>query len=188
LISRLSLESKKKQSWLGRLEMVFCRKDLLEIPSKLMIYGQRIDRQILTEPSAERFEAVVNSLAILAHRMTMLDQVRKLPQADLIIQKLLEDIRSWRLVIQGIFQQWRLSGTASIDASDLQARLESMLNHLEARIDTVFRQEGGDALSEKYNENFYRLLGIYRSLSEAVVDHARLVAGLNWEKWGEERF
>jgi uncharacterized membrane protein YccC len=189
LISRLSLESRKKQSWLGRLEMVFYRKDLLEIPSKLMIYGQRIDRRVLTEPSAERFEAVVNSLAILAHRITMLAQVRQLPQADLIIQELLEDIRSWQLVIQGIFKQWRLSGAASIDATDLQARLESMLNHIEERIDTVFRQEGGGgALSEKYNENFYRLLGSYRSLSEAVVNHVRLVAGLNWEKWHEERF
>ncbi|MGD9054683.1 MAG: FUSC family protein [Desulfobacterales bacterium] len=188
LISRLSLETIKRQSWIGRLEMVLYRIDLLKIPSKLMIYGQRIDRRIIIQPSAEAFEAVVNSLAILVYRINMLGEVHQLPQADLIVKKLREDILTWRLAIQGIFQNWRRSKTDGIDAADLQARLTSMLNHLEASIDTVFLQEGGGALNDEDNENFYRLLGGYRSLSEAVVDHARLVAKLNWEKWREERF
>ena len=188
LLSRLAVDVTKKQRGLRRLEMAFYRQDLMEIPSKLMIYEQRIDRRILSEPSAETFEAVVNSLEIMAHRINMLDDVRRLPQADLIVQELLEDIRSWRQAIQGIFSAWRRSETAGIDAADLQTRLTSMQNRLEEHLDSVFHQIDRDALSDEDNENFYRLLGSYRSLSEAVVEHARLVTGLDWEQWREERF
>ena len=188
LISRLSFEGSKKRSLLGRLVMVFYQKDIQEIPSKLSTYGQRIDRRILTEPGAEVFEAVVNSLAILAHRINMLGEVHQLPQADLLVQELIEDMSAWRMAIQEIFQNYRRSEATAIDAADLQARLDAMLKRLETRIDAVLCQQEGDALSEKDNENFYRLLGGYRSLSEAVIDHARLGAGLNWELWREERF
>ena len=118
----------------------------------------------------------------------MLDEVRRLPQADLLVQEFIEDISAWRTAIQAIFKHWRRGEAAGIDAADLQTRLDDMLKNLEIRIDAVLRQKAGSALSDNDNENFYRLLGGYRSLSEAVVEHARLVVGLNWEQWQEGRF
>ena len=43
-------------------------------------------------------------------------------------------------------------------------------------------------LGNKDYENFYRLIGSYRSLSESVVDHAKLAGNFDWQQWKEERF
>ena len=37
-------------------------------------------------------------------------------------------------------------------------------------------------------EKFYRLLGAYRAVSEALVDYAGDTADINWARWREERF
>jgi hypothetical protein len=36
--------------------------------------------------------------------------------------------------------------------------------------------------------NFYRLLGSYRGLSEALVEYVQLAEGINWMQWEEARF
>jgi hypothetical protein len=37
-------------------------------------------------------------------------------------------------------------------------------------------------------ENFYRLLGCYRGLSEALISYARLAGAFDWQQWREMRF
>jgi uncharacterized membrane protein YccC len=188
LISCLAIDRDRRRGWVVRWKMHFYRSNLLELPPKLARWGARIDHGALPKPDAKQIEEMVNSLAIIADRLKMLMADRQVPMADILVQQLLEDFRAWRLTIQEIFQNWWRSETADIDAADLQTRLASLLNRLEKRIDTLFRRKEGGTLSEEDNENFYRLLGSYRSLSEAVVEHARLVTGLNWEQWREERF
>jgi len=188
MISRLSLDWKKELGWRGRLEMSFYSNDLLELSPKLSMWGKQVDYRTFPEPGAGELAAMVNSLTILAHRIKMLMEARQLPQADLIVDELLEDFRAWRLAIQEIFHNWIRDEKAVTDSADLQARLESKLNQLETRINSLNRQNARDNLSEENRENFYRLLGCYRSLSEAVVAHARLSDNFSLEQWREEMF
>jgi hypothetical protein len=37
-------------------------------------------------------------------------------------------------------------------------------------------------------QNFYRLLGAYRSTSEALLDFAQQAARVDWNPWYQERF
>jgi hypothetical protein len=43
-------------------------------------------------------------------------------------------------------------------------------------------------LSDWEGENFYRLLGAYRGLSEALIEYANTAGGIGWEQWRESRF
>jgi len=47
--------------------------------------------------------------------------------------------------------------------------------------------EQGELGPQDY-ENFYRLMGSYRGLSESVVAHAQLAKRFDWTQWKEERF
>jgi hypothetical protein len=188
LISRLAIDRDWRKGWAVRLKMLFYRNDLLVLPPKLAKWGARIDHNAFPHPGAEQIQDMVNSLAIIADRLEMLMADRQFPLADRLVQQLLEDFRAWRLTVQALFEYWSLIETLDEKGEALEVRLESHIKRLEASIDRLRRQKEWDALSEEDNINFYRLLGSYRSLSEAVVNHARLVGGINWEKWKEARF
>ncbi len=68
--------------------------------------------------------------------------------------------------------------------ADLPARLAS----LEARISAALDHVGDGALEPGDYENFYRLLGSYRSLAEAVNDYTRISDTMDWPRWRETRF
>jgi hypothetical protein len=59
---------------------------------------------------------------------------------------------------------------------------------MENRIDWTLGQADQRELSEADYQNFYRLVGSYRGLSESIVEHAKIAGGLNWQEWKEERF
>ena len=74
------------------------------------------------------------------------------------------------------------------EGETLEDKLASLVNRLEAKIDRLRRQKEWDTLGEEDGKNLYRFLGGHRSLSAAMVAHAKLVAGYDWKRWGEERF
>ena len=59
---------------------------------------------------------------------------------------------------------------------------------LEARIREALDKAPEDRISDRDAENFYRLLGAYRGVSEALVEYAGNAGGIDWERWREERF
>ena len=52
----------------------------------------------------------------------------------------------------------------------------------------MFAQAGEASLSTEDCRNLYRLLGSYRSVSEAAVGFAELADGIDWSEWQEPRF
>jgi hypothetical protein len=62
------------------------------------------------------------------------------------------------------------------------------LEHLEGRIEETIDKAGEDEISDLDEEAFYRLLGAYRGFSGAVIEHADVAEGIEWERWRESRF
>ena len=188
LISCLAIDEHRKTGWAVRLKMLFFRNDLLELPPKLAKWGSQIDHKAFPNPGAGQIQDMVNSLAIIADRLKMLMAEGQHPLAGLLVQQLLEDFRSWRLSVQALFEHWRLGKTMDEEGETLEDRLASQIIRLEASIDRLRRQKEWDALSEEDGKNLYRFLGGHRSLSEAIVAHAKLVEGYEWKIWGKNRF
>jgi hypothetical protein len=43
-------------------------------------------------------------------------------------------------------------------------------------------------VSEQDFASFYRVIGAFRSLSEAIIAHAELSSEIDWARWQEARF
>ncbi|MDH3835018.1 MAG: hypothetical protein OES34_12785, partial [Nitrosopumilus sp.] len=112
------------------------------------------------------------------------------PQAELLVSQLHDDLRTWRIKVEDQFHRWSEDPTARPEG-DLQAGLAAKLAGLEARVKEMVDLAPQGALSDEDFKHFYRLLGSYWSLTQSVVEHARLTDRLNfvhWRQWREARF
>jgi hypothetical protein len=98
-----------------------------------------------------------------------------------------QSVHAWRERIESLFVKWS-ANPGSMPAIDLEQRLAAVLSVLEQRIDAAIEQPDRKTLSEEDGENFYRLLGAYRGVSEATVAYAGIAGTIDWAEWGEEKF
>ena len=187
LLSRMVLDGEQKTGWTGRLKSKIYRNDLLGLPQKISVYGGQIDQRLFPSNTPGNVQTLVNSLAALALRIKDLVDAHEYPQASLLVRELLDDVKAWRMTIEGLFQKWS-DDPASEPDGDLQDRLAAKLKEMETRINrTLSRAEQGE-LSEADYKNFYRLIGSFRGLSESVAEHAKLAQTIDWAYWKEARF
>ena len=94
-----------------------------------------------------------------------------------------------RLIAEEHLRLWAVNPIIALDSSvEMQNRLTARLAKLEARVDETFDQAAEGALSAPDYENFYRMLGSFRGLSEAGIHYVRLAEKINWARWREARF
>jgi len=187
LMSRLASDWGKKQRLAGLWKTAYYHNDLLEIPEKLAKWGKQIDYRSFPKNTPEQVQALVTSLQDLAYRIKMLVDVRQSPQAELLVSRLHDDLRAWRIKLENRFHRWSENPT-DMPEGDLQARLAGSLASMEERVKEIDGLAGQEDLNEEDYKNFYRLLGSFRSLSESVVGHARLAEQFDFGQWREARF
>ena len=120
--------------------------------------------------------------------MQELLEARRNPQSEYLVQELLEDIRAWRLRIQKNAFQPLSEDPAVGDRERFSSALSEILAHLETRTEETMNKAGQDQISDREGEYFYRLLGAYRGVSEALVDYAASAGAIGWARWREARF
>jgi ElaB/YqjD/DUF883 family membrane-anchored ribosome-binding protein len=113
--------------------------------------------------------------------------VRTVGQSDIIVHELREDMRSWRDKAQEIFALLATQPEAA-DYRRYRSRLDSTLEHLEARIEETLTHADAQSASAEHGENMYRLLGAHRGVSEALVESAEQAAAIDWTHLRESRF
>ena len=160
-----------KQHWLlsGYLN------DLLGLPPKLAMTAKFIDYRTFPENKPEQVQALTTNIEVIALKISMLVEARGSFQVEQLGRQLQADFRSWRTALEALFQRWAANPIAE-PADDLQERLTTF----ETRIAQTFAAAGEGQVSDEAYENFYRLLGSYRGLSEAAVGYARLAHGFKW--------
>ena len=65
---------------------------------------------------------------------------------------------------------------------------EKYMQQLEQRIKEALNKSTAGQVSDQDGENFYRLLGAYRGLSDATLEYSSSARLFNWEQWYETRF
>jgi len=187
LMSRMALDRELPRGWTGRWEMMLYKNDILGLPRKLAAWGGQIDQRLFPGNTPEQVQTLVNSLQVLALRIKDLLDARESQQSTLLLRELSDDVRAWRMAIEALFQRWSDNPETEPEL-DLQERLAIGLNRLETRINRTLSLAKQGELSEEDYKNFYRLIGCYRGLSEAVVEHTKLAQGIDWVQWKEARF
>jgi hypothetical protein len=174
LMSRMALDHDPKKGWVGRWKMMLYQNDIMELPQKLAAWGGQIDQRLFPGNTPEQVQTLVNSLLALALRIKDLLSVRENPQSTLLARELIDDVCS--------------DNPATEPDVDLPEQLALEMKAMETRIDQTFTLAEQGELGPVDYENFYRLMGSYRGLSESVVAHAKLVKGISWGQWKEARF
>jgi uncharacterized membrane protein YccC len=165
----------------------FHAREVSTLPRKLGAWAPHVDTKALSGTSQQQIQAVVTSLQGLSYRMQELLEERGNPQARFLVQELQADVRVWRLGVQETFQRLAKNPAAG-ERGVFRSRLSEIMDRLEKRIKSALDQTPKGQLSDRDAENFYRLLGAYRGVSEALVIYAGSAATIDWEQWKEERF
>ena len=189
LMSRMALDWKESRGLVGRLRARLYSTDLLALPPKLAVWGAKIDYRAFPDNTREQVQALVTALDALAMRIKVLVDAGEHRQADLLVRELSNDVRPWRVLVQEQFRLWAENPASEVEPGvDPRERMMARLARLEKRIAETFSQaEEGELSAEDY-ENFYRLLGSYRGLSESGINYVRLADKINWAQWQEARF
>ena len=189
LLSRVALDRDEHRGLVKRWQMVIYRNDLLEIPAKLAVMGQRFDYKLLSGQTPEQVQTLVNGLQAIAYWIKELVEVRELPQADLLVAAALEDLRAWRLTAQELLRLWADDpALAALQSAEIRDRLVARISRLEAQIGETFCNVEEGNLSEGEFENFYRILGAFKGLSESGIEYSQIAQGIDWALWKEARF
>jgi len=183
LMSTMRWDRTQKPTQLDRWKRAFHSREITTLPGKLVAWGKVIDPGTT---SPDQVQALTIRLQALSLHVQELLKARNSPQASFLIDDLLTDLRDWRMHIQETFQglQKTIGSTAAI-----RDRLAGTLVHLEARIEEIVnKMTDEDEISDRDAEHFYRLLGSFRTLSEATIEYAKIAEGVNWSRLRETRF
>jgi hypothetical protein len=186
LMARLAPE--QEVGLLQRWRSTLYRNDLLELPVKLASLGERIDYRALPGTQPEQVRELSANLFLLALRIHELLDAREGLDADPRLERVVADLRAWRLLAQQQLKLWAADPSAALAPdTDLSKRLTARLGDIEAHIEEA-RTSTGMAGFRVDHDRFYRYLGAFRGLSEAAIGHARVASGVYWDVWREARF
>ena len=188
-LSRIGPDFKKKTGIMENLKTAVYNNDLMELSFKVAKWGAKIDHRNFPDNSPEQVQALVTALHELALRIKTVTDASQHPQAAYLINELRDDIRTWRVLIEKEFRLLAANPVAAVESGvDMPARLAKQLTMLETHSKATFALKDKGTLNPEDYENFYRLLGSYRGLSESGVKFIQLAGKIDWAHWQEARF
>jgi len=184
LISRKAINYMPLSS-LERWRIAFHTRQLSMLPSKLAIWSKIIDSKHIQDASGD-IQALVISIQNLVYRIEQFLETDIVFRAKPLSQELRDNLQIWHAGIENIFGRWALNPEAE-PIAPLRERLDAGFLRIEKQIEEVINR-AGDEISREEGENFFRLLGGYRGISEAVLVYAGIAQAINWSCLREERF
>ena len=116
-------------------------------------------------------------------------EARALPQAEPLVRQFRDDLRAWRLVAQEQLRLWAKDPAfAASQANAIRDRLVVRMSGLEAKIAETIRSVKEGQVGEAELENFYRILGAFKGLSESGIEYSLAAQGIDWGQLEEARF
>lgn len=185
LISRAP--SDQASSVFRRTRIAFHRHEIRTMPSKLEAWSKAIDGELFPRNQPEQTHDLVTALRAMAHRIEELLQARGSKQSEHLARKLGEDVAVWRHGIELTLRAWVSRPEAEV-SPELRQRLANWLADLQEHVDSATGNLEYTMVGEEELEGFYRLLGGYRGVSEALSAYAKAAGAIDWGEWREERF
>ncbi len=164
----------------------FHLQDLKTLPNKIAMWSQMVNTEA-TGASKEQLDAITTHVQLISLRLIVLLEARANPQSPVLMNELWSDGHVWRQGLQDTFQ--RLSKNPMIEnQAEWQAQLVEIMASLELCIANTLDKVEEEQLSRMDEENFYRLLGAYRGVSDATFEYSSTAQLINWDQWNESRF
>lgn len=181
-----STPGRRQYSFLNRWRVAFHERQLRAMPLKLEMWGKSINQRGFPDNTPERIHGLVTSIQCMVHRIDQFLEVSRHQRVELSDTELRENLVNWHGGLRTIFDQWSRRPEAEPVAA-LTSRLEAAIKRIESRI-AGFADRSGPVMDRHETENFLRLLGGYRGVSEAAIAYAGAAQLIGWAHWREERF
>lgn len=179
------LSSRNKES--ARWMTAFHARELASLPQKMAGLIPQINPKVLPGTSPAQLQAIVASLQSLAVRMQGLADANRYTQSMRLPKELRPGVSDWQTAVQKTLSN--LSGDPTSGNKDaFQSRLSGIMAVLERSIQLELDKGGAGRISAQDGENFYRLLGAWRGVSEALSTYAGSTTPVDWAPWREEHF
>ena len=182
-----TLADNEHESLLQRLRKTYHRNLVATVPGQLAIWRRALPRSALGDTTPEQVQAAVTSLQLLTYRMRGVATARDHPQAEALMRELDDDLRGWRHGVQSIFRTMAAE-PGRVERVDLRQRLDAHLERIEERVETALGKVGSNEVSTELGENMYRLLAVYRGVSEALLEVVGNATIIDWARLREPRF
>ena len=187
LVGRVAQPPGSRNSLLENWKTTFYRYELRTLPDKLAAWGRAIDHKLFPNTTPEQVQTLVTSLQSLGYRLEQMLDADGARQADTLVGEMREDMQTWGGKLESAFAG--LSEAQDVEsAPDINERLSTWLSHLEACMGETLERLDPGSLRDGEAENFYRLLGSVRGVSEATVAYTCVADSIDWAQWREEVF
>jgi hypothetical protein len=187
LASTLEWDPTSRLTRWQRLRRAFYLRDVASVPGRLAIWGSALPAAALGQSTVEQVRALVDSLQALAYRMQDLVEARERPQSQVLVRELFSEVRAWRIGLQEILCNLSQQPQAA-DFADFRGQLDATLERLEGQIEKAVAGADQTSISTRENQNSFRLLGVFRGVSEALVSFAKQARVIDWAHLREDRF
>jgi len=187
LIGGMTAEVEGGRTWFQRWKAEFYRHELRALPGKIGAWGKAINPKHFPDISPAELQALVTSLQTLVYRIEELREAGDAPHAESLVRAMGEDLRAWRTGVEATFGTWSTRDETE-PAEALRERLATWRSGLEKRIGEVLQQTDAETIGDQATENFLRLLGGIRGVSEAAVAYAGVAGTIDLAHWREEVF
>ena len=176
----------RKETLFNKWRKKFHAYEVATLPRKLGVWSRFIETR-LCGLSPEHLNALVANLGSVSYRIQELLEARANPQADFLVQELVMDFRASRLTMQSTMERL-ISDPASVEGQAFRAEMADVIGQLESRVETALNASAAEQITAEESENFYRLMGAFRGLSDALVTSSQSADGIDWKRWREARF
>ena len=192
LISTMQKDPQREMTRIDNWKKAFYLRELTLVPNKLATWAHFLNSESLSGTSPAQIQALTINLQALTYRLRELLDARSNIHAERMVQELqaqelLQSIRSWQSRMQETFQFLSEDPTAG-NSEKFHATLAGIMEQLEARIKETLNKTPEGKLNLQDGANFYRLLGAYRSVSEAMGDYVAKSDDMHWARWREAKF
>ena len=167
--------------------MDFHIQEISTLPTKLGAWSGAVSARGLEGTAPADVQALIARLKSLSNAVHGLLAVRARRQAEIVVAALRDDVRSWRLGVQGVVHGFARD-PAYADGEHLRSRVTAVMDGLEEKITRTLDEAQPGSIDHDEAESLFRLLGAYRGVSEAPIDFAGASSEIAWEPWREERF
>jgi uncharacterized membrane protein YccC len=180
-------ESDRQMNGANHWKTAFHARELTSLPQKMAGLIPQINPKALPGTSPAQLQAIVASLQSLADRMQGLAETNRYTRSMHLPKKLRPGVSDWKKAVQTTLSNLSDDPTSG-NRDAFQSRLSGIMAVLERSIQLELDKGGAGRISAQDGENFYRLLGAWRGVSEAMITYAGSTGLVEWAPWREERF
>ena len=187
LISHLTNTDTRRTSWLHRRRLQFHLHEVAVLPQRLHSWGRALSPAARGKTRQEDIQALINSMQLLSDQIQALMKTKLTRESENVANKVLAEIKQWSADVKNVFQTYA-HNPESYNDTQFETHLQKLILNIEDQLIKTLSELDSREVSDEELENIYRLIGLCRYLSSAVISLGKQITPIDWQCLKEARF